>query len=320
MFGSDAGFDAAIELDSLDGRNGFVLTGADAGDVSGHSVSSAGDVNGDGIDDLIIGASYTVPNGVSSGESYVVFGSNAGFDAAIELDSLDRRNGFVLNGMETPAFNGRSVVSDAGDINGDGFDDLIIGSAYYSSQLGDNYDGYATVSDGRSYVVFGSGAGFDTVINLSSLDGSNGFVVAANKGAGYSVSSAGDFNGDGFDDLIIGQYAGFKGRRYSGESYVVFGSSAGFDAAIELDSLDGRNGFVLTSTDEYNSAGYSVSGAGDVNGDGFDDLIIGTSYIIGTYGADPSDSYSGKSYVVFGFASDKALPTAANDAIIAVPG
>ena len=287
VFGSDAGFGATFELSSLNGSNGFVLNGINAFDDSGRSVSNAGDVNGDGIDDLIISADLADPNGDSSGESYVVFGSNTGFGATFELSNLNGSNGFVLNGIDEGDNSGISV-SGAGDVNGDGFDDLIIGA-----DLADPNGS----SSGESYVVFGSNVGFSATFELSSLDGSNGFVlngIDAEDLSGFSVSGAGDVNGDGFDDLIIGAPSSRSSYSATGESYVVFGSNAGFSATFELSSLDGSNGFVLNGIDVRDSSGFSASGAGDVNGDGFDDLIIGA------IAADPNGGYSGESYVVFG--------------------
>ncbi len=137
------------------------------GDLSGRSVSGAGDINGDGIDDLIIGACGADPNGSASGESYVVFGRDTGFDAALELSELDGSNGFVINGIRRDDRSGVSV-SGAGDINGDGIDDLIIGAP------GAGLSGSAS---GESYVVFGRDTGFDAALELSELDGSNGFVL-----------------------------------------------------------------------------------------------------------------------------------------------
>ncbi|WP_306250390.1 hypothetical protein [Parvularcula sp. IMCC14364] len=301
VFGQAGGFAASLDLSALDGSNGFVLNGIDAGDNSGRTVASAGDVNGDGIDDLIIGALNGDPNGqADAGESYVVFGSTTGFAASLELSSLDGSNGFVLNGIDVSDDSGISV-SGAGDVNGDGIDDLIIGASGGDRIGGANF--------GESYVVFGSTAGFAASLDLSALDGSNGFVlngIDADDISGFSVASAGDVNGDGVDDLIIGARGGDPsanlGEFNDGESYVVFGSTAGFAASLDLSALDGSNGFVLNGIDGGDLSGHSVAGAGDVNGDGIDDLIVGA------VNADPNGQIdAGESYVVFGRGTFEAV-------------
>ena len=291
-------FPALINVADLDGNNGFVINGINSGDRSGSSVSNLADINGDGIDDLIIGADRASPNGnYYAGASYVVFGNpNIGSSSSLELSALNGTNGFVINGINERDYSGTSV-SNAGDINGDGIDDLIIGAE--RANVGGQID------RGQSYVVFGDrNIGSSSSIELSELDGTDGFVingVAPNDLSGNSVSNAGDINGDGIDDLIIGaSFADRNGNFFVGESYIVFGQeNLGNEVVLELSELDGTNGFVLEGIDERDFAGTSVSNAGDVNGDGFDDLIIGAPG--GDPNGDSGSIYSaGESYVVFG--------------------
>ncbi len=141
-------FPAVFNLTDLNGQNGFKLDGENNNDWSGASVSGAGDINGDGYADLLIGA-YCYPAGSQKGRSYVVFGGpEVGSSGDILLSSLNGTNGFKLDGENNNDWSGVSV-SAAGDINGDGRADLLIGASDYP---------HGTYK-GRSYVVFGGGHG-----------------------------------------------------------------------------------------------------------------------------------------------------------------
>ena len=301
VFGRSTGFAANLDLSALDGSTGFKISGENAYDYSGTSVASAGDVNGDGVDDVIIGAPRSSLNGSSSGTSYVVFGRAGGFAANLNLSTLDGTTGFQINGEAAFDFSGYSVAS-AGDVNGDGVDDLIIGSW--------GADGGGIYEAGASFVVFGRTTGFAAEVNLSDLNGATGFKIMGETSidySGWSVASAGDVNGDGIDDLIIGAKYAEAYARYAGATYVVFGRSTGFAANLNLSTLDGTTGFKINGEASLDRSGSSVASAGDVNGDGVDDLIIGA------WSASPNVNNQGASYVVFGRASSIRFAGTAGD-------
>jgi hypothetical protein len=289
VFGQSSGFSSTVDLGSLSGPDGFRLDGLAEGDYLGKAVGSAGDYNGDGYDDLIIGARRAEPDPDSTGEVYVVFGKSETFGAAFDIQTLNGSNGFRLAG-EVNSATGSSVTS-AGDVNADGYDDLLIGAPAARPVPG--------TPAGTTYVVFGRPGEISSPVDLTALNGTNGFQMngsGLNENSGFSVSSAGDFNGDGFDDVVVGAYAANNAIGGSvGETYVVFGKASGFPSEIHLLSLNGTDGFRINGIDPYDNSGYSVSTAGDLNCDGYDDLIIGARH------ADPNESTNaGESYVVYG--------------------
>ena len=304
-FGSGAMAPEVVTLADLSGDAGFVIVGENPGDRVGISVSSAGDINGDGLSDLLIGAPGNDDGGDFAGQAYVVFGTRNGFGVDAEgrqilsLGDLAPDAGFVIRGDDAVDYSGRSV-SNAGDLNGDGFDDIVIGAPQ-----GNDVGTYS----GEAYVIWGGENGFGAeengrqVVDLTTLSPGQGLVIQSAHGgafAGWSVASAGDVNGDGFDDLVIGVRYGSDTSGRSGAAFVVFGGDDGFGSTVggrqvfALGSIAPQDGFIIQGDLPYDEAGYSVSSAGDINGDGFDDLIVGAPR------GDDGGISAGEAYVIYG--------------------
>ena len=290
IFGSDSNFDGRLEVSSLDGSNGFNINGFSREQRLGFSVSNAGDVNSDNVDDIIIGANGTNSN---RGDSYIIFG-NSGIGNGIDLLALDGSNGFKVDGIIEGDRLGEAVTN-AGDLNGDGIDDVAVAASFVEANGNDNA--------GATYVVFGQDGGFPDDLDLTTLDGTNGFVINGadfNDFSGRSLSSAGDLNGDGVDDLLIGAPLADPGdREDAGTTYVVFGQQGGFNAELNLDSLNGTNGFTINGIDAGDASGTAISALGDINNDGFSDIGIGAPAADVSNGETTNEN-AGEGYVIFG--------------------
>jgi len=243
---------SAFVFSGADGSQLFRFDGQASIDLLGRSVSGAGDVDGDGFDDLIVGAPQADPGGLSEAGSAFVF------------SGADGSQLFRFDGQASGEFLGNSV-SGAGDVDGDGFADLIVGASRATTS--------GLTQAGSAFVFSGADGS-----QLFRFDGS-----AVNDLLGEVVSGAGDVDGDGFADLIVGARLADPGGLISAGSAFVFSGADGsqlfrFDGSAVDDQLGG-----------------SVSGAGDVDGDGFPDLIVGAE------GSDPGGlSVAGSAFVFSG--------------------
>jgi hypothetical protein len=270
---------AVVHLATL-GSSGFQINGAHAQDKAGFAVSGAGDVNGDGLADVVLGAIGASVRGPAAGAAYVVFGKQS--SAPVELGALGGQ-GFEIDGEAADDAAGYSVGG-AGDVNLDGRADVVVGAVKAD---------HLRTDSGSAYVVFGRAA--TTAVDLGSL-GSGGYRLdgaTAGEQTGTDVAGAGDVNQDGRPDVIVGaRLARAGGQAGSGSAYVVWGRPD--TAGLDLGAL-GAGGFRVDGAAVNDQAGWSVSGAGDFNGDRRPDVLVGA------YAADNrSLSGAGSAYVVFG--------------------
>jgi hypothetical protein len=238
---------AYVYLGSPDGLStveAWVAESDQESTLFGYSVATAGDVNGDGYSDVIVGARSYENGNINEGGAFVYLGS---------ADGLSEVAAWTAEGNQTGARFGESVAT-AGDVNGDGYSDVIVGARWYDN-------GYT--NEGRAYVYLGSADGLSEV-ELWTAEGDQ-----ANAYFGFSVATAGDVNGDGYSDVIIGARQYDNGEMDEGRAYVYLGSALG---------LARRPAWTAESDQASALFGNSVATAGDVNGDGYSDVIVGAPY------------------------------------------
>ncbi len=246
------------------------LAGADATWLSedntedaGYAVASGGDIDGDGLDDLVIGAPWDDEVASNAGEVFVVFGRSVGWSGEESLSATDAS---LLGGAEQERL-GRAL-SIAGDVTGDGYDDLIVGAS--SSLDGES----ATEFDfGKVYLIPGHASGWSQDVDVDSVALASFIGVSMGESAGRAVSSTGDVNGDGLDDILVGAQYGPDGYGVEeGRAYLLLGRATGWGLGTSLSEADAR--FLSGADNGRFGAGLAI--LGDVDGDGLDDLAVGT--------------------------------------------
>jgi FG-GAP repeat/Putative Ig domain len=291
---------AEIDLATL-GGHGFRIDGAGAGDRTGRSVAAAGDINGDGRADLLVGAHGADPQGRSNaGSAYVVFGKSS--SASVDLAALGDR-GFRIEGARASERDGWTVAP-AGDVNGDGRADVLVGALFADYNLRE--------SSGSAYVVFGTAT--TATVDLAML-GDRGFRIdgaAARDFTGEAIAPAGDVNRDGRDDVLVGAtFTDNNARESSGSAYIVLGKSTG--ATVDLAAL-GDQGIRIDGAAAGDGVGAAVA-ADDIDGDGRPDVLVGAPF------ADTNGRQgSGSVYVVSETGSSATVDLAAHGGGVRIDG
>ncbi|HOW97168.1 MAG TPA: integrin alpha [Kiritimatiellia bacterium] len=269
----------------LTGANGFRLAGSADESRLGSALSAAGDINGDGYGDIVVGAPFFNSPSFREGRAYVLFGPGPALPSQ-QPTFLNGTNGFQVTGLAADDQLGASVAG-LGDINGDGRADVAFGAP--------QADPSGRTGAGAAYVVFGA-TNFTLNVSLAGLNGTNGFTLAG-EAAGFQCASAlapaGDVNGDGRADFLVGaEKATIGGQTNIGRVYLVYGAT-NYPSSLDLGALNGTNGMLLTGESASDSAGHALAALCDYNGDGLDDILVGAHTA-------PDFFSAGRAYAIFG--------------------
>ena len=279
------------------------LDGAAPGDALGSSIAAAGDFNGDGRGDLVVGAPGAGRGGIiAAGAAFVIYGQ-PGF-TSVDVANLGTR-GIRIDGMSAGDRLGQSV-STAGDVNGDGRADVIVGAPGFDAATD-------RVDTGAAYVIYGQVAGGNVDLGALGARGVRVDGATADDQLGGSVTSVGDTNGDGRGDLLVGAAgADRRGRTESGAAFLILGQQT--PTNLDLQNAPAARAVAMDGAASEDTTGTSVAGAGDVNADGRQDMLIGAN-LADRPGAMPAATGedAGAAYVVFGAATPANVDLNATD-------
>jgi hypothetical protein len=279
VFGKDGTAGVPVE-EVVAGDGGFAISGEIPPEWVGRKLAGAGDVNGDGLGDILVAGVGVYDE--DAARVYLVFGKAD--RTMVDLAEVEAGRGGLVVTPEEPGQSWLLAVAGLGDLNGDGLGDFAVGMPMYGNDRTRN-------DAGRAYVVFGTAEEGATVDLAQVAAGQGGFVIrgqSAGARLGEALAAAGDVNGDAIADLIVGAHG--SGRD---TAYVVFGKAG--HGAVDVEDLAATgDGFAIRGV-PGTYAGYSVDGAGDVNGDGLADLLVGAFYH-----ANATGGATGAAFIVFG--------------------